>query len=112
MRVLLAYDGSEYADVGLDDLHRAGLHDVDALVLSVHEVWLPPPEMLPTSMPNRARQVLLERREAAQAESRTVATRAATWLREHFPRWRVEAEGAAGSPLEAILTRAESWRAD
>jgi nucleotide-binding universal stress UspA family protein len=112
MRILLAYDGSEYADAALHDLHRAGLHDVDALVLSVQEVWLPPAEMLSTSVTEQAHELLKEHREAAQAESRAVATRAAAWLREHFPHWRVQTEGAAGSPLEAIITRAESWRAD
>ena len=112
MRVLLAYDGSEYADAALNDLHRAGLHDVDALVLSVREVWVPPAEMLQASVPEEARRRLLEYQEDAQAESRAEADRAARWLRENFPHWRVQPEGAVGSPLQAIVTRAESWPAD
>ena len=43
MKVLIAYDGSESADKGIDNLSRAGLPiEADALVVSVAEVWLPP----------------------------------------------------------------------
>jgi hypothetical protein len=45
MKILIAYDGSESADKGLDDLSRAALPaEVEALVVSVAEVWLPPPQ--------------------------------------------------------------------
>jgi hypothetical protein len=44
MRLLIAYDGSESADSALDDLTHAGLPaDGEALVMTVAEVWLPPP---------------------------------------------------------------------
>jgi hypothetical protein len=44
MKILIAYDGSESADKGIDDLQRAALPmEADALVVSVAEVWLPPP---------------------------------------------------------------------
>src|SRR6478672_12966574 len=44
MKLLIAYDGSKCADSALDDLTHAGLPDVgEALVMSVAEVWLPPP---------------------------------------------------------------------
>ena len=43
MRVLIAYDGSEGAKAAFDDLQRAGLgKSVEAIILSVAEVWLPP----------------------------------------------------------------------
>jgi nucleotide-binding universal stress UspA family protein len=44
MKVLIGYDGSEGADVGIEGLRRAGLppQDVEALVVTVAEVWLPP----------------------------------------------------------------------
>ena len=43
MKILIAYDGSRYAEAALDDLTRAGLPtDVEAHILSVAEVWLPP----------------------------------------------------------------------
>lgn len=44
MKIVIAYDGSEGADVGIDGLKRAGLpaNNVDALIISVGEMWLPP----------------------------------------------------------------------
>ena len=59
MRILSAYDGSESADQGIDDLQRAALPTkADALVVSVAEVWLPPPahnevldDMFPLQIP-------------------------------------------------------------
>lgn len=39
---LIAYNGSEYAEVVLNDLRRAGLpREAETLVLSVADVWLP-----------------------------------------------------------------------
>jgi hypothetical protein len=45
MKILFAYDGSDGVDTGIDGLLRAGLptQGVEALVVSVAEVWLPPP---------------------------------------------------------------------
>ena len=44
MKILIAYDGSESADKGIDDLSRARLPiEADVVVVSVAEVWLPPP---------------------------------------------------------------------
>ena len=43
MRILIGYDGSESADAALDDLRRAGLpREVEALIVSVGEVMMPP----------------------------------------------------------------------
>ena len=44
MKLLIAYDGSIGAEAALDDLPNAGLPAAaEALVISVAEVWLPPP---------------------------------------------------------------------
>ena len=45
-KILIAYDGSHCAEAALDDLKNAGLltENVEALILSVAEVWLPPDE--------------------------------------------------------------------
>ena len=46
MRLLIAYDGSPYADAVLSDLPRAGLAGAhDALVLSVADVILLPDDL-------------------------------------------------------------------
>ena len=44
MKIFIAYDGSEAADTAIDSMRRAGLPNegVEALVMSVGEVWLPP----------------------------------------------------------------------
>ena len=44
MEILIGYDGSDCAEAALDDLKRAGLPpNAEACILSVAEVWLPPP---------------------------------------------------------------------
>jgi len=44
MKILIGYDGSECADAALDDLTQAALPPTgEAHILSVAEVWLPPP---------------------------------------------------------------------
>ena len=73
MRILIGYDGSESADAALDDLRRAGLpREVEALIVSVGEVVMPPP---PTSIGNEAVESSLASQRAAsaiaQAQSRT-----------------------------------------
>src|SRR5688572_6758947 len=46
MKILFAYDGSRCSEAALDDLVRAGLPDSsELLVMSVAEVWLPPPSI-------------------------------------------------------------------
>ena len=43
MKILIAYDGSDASRTPIEDLRRAGLPpDVEALVLTVADVWLPP----------------------------------------------------------------------
>lgn len=111
MRLLIGYDGSEYADAALKDLHRAGLHDVEALVLCVGEVWLPPAEML-GSAASAVREAFHAYEEQASQHARSVAEHARRWIGEHFPHWGLTAEGLAGSPVELIVERAASWRAD
>jgi len=111
MKVLIAYDGSEYGNDALEDLRRAGLHDVEALVLSVGEVWLPSPEML-HGLPAAAREAVEAHRTRAAQHALAVTGRARSWLHDHFPHWRLTAEGEAGSPVATIIRRAETWGAD
>ncbi len=48
MKVLIAYDGSSCADTALNDLQLAGLpQEAEALLLSVADVFLPPPSPPP-----------------------------------------------------------------
>jgi nucleotide-binding universal stress UspA family protein len=117
MKILLAYDGSGSSDTALDDLERAGLPgDVEAVVLSVADVWLPPGEGDGESAPNDWVSDLVRdsraRSEEALAEAREMATRAAVRVGALFPGWTVRAEAIADSPAWGLVKRAEAWGAD
>jgi len=114
MKLLIAYDGSESADKGIDDLSRAGLPvEVDALVVSVAEVWLPPeggefddtfPIQIPAGLKRaqeHATQILKEAQEVASSGSRRV--------RQLFPRWAVHQKVEAGFPAHEVLNLAGEW---
>jgi nucleotide-binding universal stress UspA family protein len=106
MRLLIAYDGSDWADAALDDLRRAGLpRAVEATVLSVADVWLP-------QSGERDAAPLQARAAKALDQARGLAERAAERLRAEFPAWTVRAEAAADSPAWGIVARAEASRAD
>src|ERR1043165_3044320 len=94
MKILIAYDGSKCADAALDDLTHAGLPEKgEALVMSVAEVWLPPPP--PSSyevveMATTAKGALgLERNYMASAQvvkdADEMAAKAAVQFRANFP---------------------------
>lgn len=121
LKILIAYDGSECADRALDDLRWAGLpRACEALVLSVSEVWLPPPP--PSSyeivaQAEAAHSVAELQRSYSQhspvvADALALADKAATRIKAQFPGWHVQAEGACGSPASEVLWRAGAWGAD
>jgi nucleotide-binding universal stress UspA family protein len=116
MKILIAYDGSESADKGIDDLSRARLPiEADVVVVSDAEVWLPPPardEVLDDTFPlqipaglKRARahaaQIVNNAQELAASGSNRVA--------QIFPRWQVSHRAVAGSPALEVLNLAQEW---
>jgi nucleotide-binding universal stress UspA family protein len=118
MKILIAYDGSESADEVLDDLRHAGLPaDIEALVMSVADVFVPPPidEVIDNTFPmyvpegvrrahDRARQKL--------AEVADVAKRASERIASMFPSWQVNHTAEADSPAWALIRRADEWKPD
>lgn len=124
MRLLVAYDGSDYSEAALDDLVEAGLPESgDATVISVAEVWLPPkngtgsnsweitgirldPQTLATIEKH------YEQDEKALAEATTLADHAKQRLLRILPRWAVTAKATYGSPAWEILTRADEFKPD
>lgn len=116
-KVIVAYDGSPYSMAALTDLQFAGLgEDVDATILTVADVWLPPDDettldLLPEKTPPAvviARQRAKESLENAQVLTAEGAQR----LRQLFPKWIVHTEACTDSPAWAVVKKAEDMHAD
>lgn len=119
MKVLIAYDGSEGADAALDDLPKAGLgNDVEALVLSVAELWLPAPPLpsdVDESFPLYTPPGLKSAREHVEQvieDVRGLNNKATERVRTFFPTWRVSAEIYTGSPAWEVIGKADKWKPD
>lgn len=120
MKILIAHDGSSFSDAALDDLRSAGLPaDAEAIVVSVAEVWLPPPpagksvseyaiELQTKEQPFKA----YREHGKAVTEADGMAKNAAARLRRDFPPWKISAEATYGSPAWEIISRAETMNAD
>src|SRR5215470_17130741 len=109
MKIVVGYDGSDHADIAIDDLRWAGLPDkAEAIVLSAVE-W-------PTSQALRSWGMVqtdfspewIERIGAAQR----VAEAGYDRLRKLFPQWEIQLEPTGGNPADAILEKAKTWPAD
>ncbi len=120
MKILIGYDGSKSAEAALDDLQLAGLPgDCEALVLSIAEVWLPPPPENETlneyarNLQTHPQPFKAYRTNAkAVTEAETLAKHAESRLRRIFPAWRVAAEANYGSPAWELLSKADQIEAD
>ena len=123
MKILVAYDGSRSSDNALDDLHKAGLlaTDVKVLVLSVAEVWMPPPassngnsfssEDYPDII-NDLSKKHLKSAESSVREAETLSRHAKERLMTKFPRWNISSEATHGSPAWEILAQADQFLPD
>ena len=120
MKILIAYDGSESADTGIDGLLRAGMpsQDIEALVVSVAEVWLPPPshdEVIDDTFPFQIPAgVKLARERAARiiGQAQGLAERGSRQVQRIFPGWVISHEAVSGSPAFELLNRAREWGPD
>lgn len=118
MKILVAYDGSEFADEALADLKNAGLGaDAEVLVLSMADVFLPPPvdeavdEAAPTYVPESVR-LALGRAQQKLDEAKALAKGAADQIRSAFPSWTINYDAQADSPAWALLRTADEWKPD
>jgi len=115
MKILIAYDGSEFADAAIRDLQRAGLPDnAEALVYTVADVIVPPEAQpgddVPPELPAVRRAHEQARQKLKQAETR--ARQASKSIQKEFPNWKVTFEAAAESPAWAIIFKAGELNAD
>lgn len=118
MKILIAYDGSAGADTAIDDLLRAGLpsEKVEAEVICVAEVWLPPAagdevpdEAFPLQVPPQL-QLAREHASRLMADGKELSERGTKRICRIFPLWNVSPMVASGSPAFEVLNRAEEWQ--
>ena len=121
MKILIASDGSDCAEAALDDLKRAGLPgEAEVQIISVAEVWLPPPPPSNDEILERAKEVkvpadfkrVYSRGYAALKEALALAERASDRVKTNFPGWKVSADASCGSPAWEVVFRADEWKPD
>jgi nucleotide-binding universal stress UspA family protein len=121
MKILIGYDGSECADAALDDLRRAGLpENAEAQILSIAEVWLPPPPPSTYEIVEEARQVkvpadlkrVYSKDCKALREALLLAQQAVERVSANFPGWTVTTDSACGSAAWELIYKADQWAPD
>ena len=120
-KVLIAYDGSIYADAALDDLRRAGLpREAEALIVTVSDALVsasaPIAEVAGAALTShRVTSAIAAAREQATRlleEARGFAAEASKRVLSYFPDWGVRTEVLEGSPSRELLRKAEEWQPD
>jgi nucleotide-binding universal stress UspA family protein len=121
MKLLIAYDGSECADSALNELVHAGLPATgEALVMTVAEVWLPPPPPSAQEIVAQAAiaksPLVLEQRYMKSSRvvlhAAAMAEKAAARFKCNFPNWTVRTEAVWGSPTWELFSKAEELKVD
>ncbi len=117
-KILIAYDGSTCSDAALADLGGAGLPmAVDAIVVTVADIILPPPddelagEVPAVRIPEVERHAK-ERAARASREAHVFADQGAGRVKANFPGWNVRCEVRCESPAWAILELADRDHSD
>lgn len=121
MKVMIAYDGSAYADAALDDLRYAGLpREAEALIISVGDGLVSTSssiaEVVGTALTSRrvTSAIAVAREQAARLllEARGFAAQARRRVLSYFPDWKVRTRVLEGSPSRELLREAERWQPD
>lgn len=119
MKILIGFDGSGCAEAALDDLTHAGLPaNAKAYILSVAEVWLPPPPPSTYEILDQARKakspIELQHNFSkgcrAAKEALALAERARDRVVTMFPNWKVTADSSCGSPAWELVAKADEWK--
>jgi nucleotide-binding universal stress UspA family protein len=116
MKLLIAYDGSDYGRGAFPDLKLAGLPDVaEAIVLSAADVILPPTsepgDETSNFMPESLKLARLSA-ERALMKADATAKHGSELVKNSFPRWQVSHEALADSPAWAVIRRSDEWKPD
>lgn len=116
MKILIGYDGSPASESALDGLTKMGLPvNGEALVVTIAEIWLPPPEASVEEAGNSAylEEILARYREKGERllnEAQTMAKYAVTRVRKSLPDWTVRKRVTYGSPGWELLTAADEYK--
>jgi nucleotide-binding universal stress UspA family protein len=121
IKVLIPYDGSESAEVALNDLRRAGLPQAPDTIVAVTNVWLPlsPYEITRAVSARRMRVLTAGSASFAPAlrdheEQRVLSLEAERQISSIFPSGTVRAEVMqdTATVTNEILRRAKQWGAE
>ncbi len=113
MKILISYDGSEYANAALKDMLRAGLPtEAQAVVMSIPKSSFPAPDGARNG--NGKAPELASHSPAAYSEEEIEATaamakQASEMIRENFPAWEVRADLAVGSAVRTVAKKVSQW---
>lgn len=117
MKILVAYDGSKWAEAALEDLKRAGLdRAAEVLVMSVADVFIPATvdedgDAGPTLVPAAVRRAQ-ENAQHMLDQAEVLAGQASERIRSMFPNWQVSYHAEADSPAWAVIKKADEWKPD
>ena len=117
MKILIAYDGSEWAEAALEDLKLAGLDlEAEVLVMSVADVFIPDPvNEEDDSGTGYVPEAVKRARENAQhllGQAEVLAGQASEQIKSTFPNWNVSYQAEADSPAWAVIKKADDWKPD
>jgi nucleotide-binding universal stress UspA family protein len=120
MKVIVAYDGSTYADAAVNDLARAGLpRNTDVLIATVADFSVVRPAVSEFDMISAASRRVdtlvdaVRHREVQVLKGvRSMTSGIVHRLRRQYPGWRVNSEILTGEPSEELLRLADRWDAD
>lgn len=120
-KVFIPYDGSESAEVALDDLRRAGLPEIFDAKVAVTSVWLPLSPSEITRAVNARRMMVLNAGACSfvpalrdREEQRVLSAEAEHRVRSIFPSGTIKTEAIqdTASVTKEILRNAKRWDAD
>ncbi len=118
MKVLIGYDGSEFAKHSITDLQRAGLPaEVEATVLAATEVWPRIPESMSAAATDDRESLPLTRTlhelaSLAKHDAERTASEGAALVRSIFPGWSVVGKAVFETPGRALVEFADQWKPD
>ena len=120
MKLAIAYDGSKDAEAAIDDLAACGLPETgSAQVISIAEVWLPPPGSIEDDAVEGASEYFAQavhearqRAERAVIEAEMLAKFGTDRVKLALPGWNVVSVASHGSPGWEIVSQAEAFGVD